>query len=153
MTADDAAAFAKGYLEDILSFFGVNVVVEVDQDEDVIELAVPSTSLNGFLIGEHGGNLRALQHLVSLALRGKEHPFRVNIDVADYKKQRAQRLAEQVGEWAEAIIKSGAPMELVTMNAADRRTVHKTVAEITGVESESTGEGRDRRVTLRPTAA
>lgn len=150
MTTDDAIAFAKSYLEDILSFFGLNVVVEADQDEDVIELSVPSTPLNGFLIGEHGGNLRALQHLVSLALRTKEHPFRVNIDVADYKKQRAQRLAEQVKDWAAAVLKSGAPMELTSMSAADRRTVHKTIAEIDGIESESTGEGRDRRVTLRP---
>ncbi len=35
------------------------------------------------------------------------------------------------------------------MNAADRRTVHKVAAEW-GIVSESIGEGKDRRVVLKP---
>lgn len=148
----DAQAFAKKFLEDMLTFFDLNVKIDVGSDEDVIELTVPSTKMNGFLIGEHGGNLRSLQHLVSLALKTKGLESRVNLDIADYKKQRAERLAEQVKQWAEAVIKTGTPMELSSMNAADRRTVHKTIGEIEGIESESSGEDRDRHVVLRPSA-
>jgi predicted RNA-binding protein Jag len=45
--------FAKKYLEDLLSFFGLNTEVHVTSEEDVIELSVPSTHMNGFLIGQH----------------------------------------------------------------------------------------------------
>lgn len=145
----EAIDFSKQYLENLLTFFGLNISVEGSSDEDVIELSIPSTNMNGFLIGEHGGNLRAIQHIVSIALKNSGHPSRVNIDVADYKKQRASRLSEQVKIWMEAVKKTKNPMELGSMNAADRRIVHKTVAEVSGFETESVGEGRDRHVIIR----
>ena len=37
------------------------------------------------------------------------------------------------------------------MNAADRRTIHKVAGEF-GIETESVGEGRERRVVLKPSA-
>jgi spoIIIJ-associated protein len=148
----EAVDFAKTYLEDLLTFFGLNIAISTSIDDDVIELSIPSTNLNGFLIGEHGGNLRALQHIVSIALLSKNYPARVNIDIADYKKQRAQRLADQVRHWADAVVKSKQPMELDAMNGADRRTVHQTTAEIEGVETESVGDGDHRRVVIKPTS-
>ncbi len=146
----EAVDFAKTYLEDLLTFFGLNVTIDTSIDDDVIELSIPSTNLNGFLIGEHGGNLRALQHIVSIALLSKKYPARVNIDIADYKKQRAQRLADQVRQWAEAVVASGRPMELEPMNGADRRVVHQTIVEVDGVETESIGDGAHRRVVIKP---
>lgn len=150
---NDSAAFAKQQLEDLLSFFGLNVAVEVEVDEDVIELSVPTSSMNGFLIGQNGDNLRAMQHLLISMLKNAEKELtRVNLDVADYKKQRADRLSEQVKQWIATVKESGQPMELLSMNAADRRTVHKTVGEAEGVTSESAGEGRDRHVVISPTS-
>ena len=73
----------------------------------------------------------------------------MNVDVADYKKHRADRLAQQAREWAERVKKSGEAMELRPMNAADRRVVHQAASEY-GLDTESIGEGRDRRVVLTP---
>lgn len=144
-----APEFAKKQLEDLLSFFGLNVAVEVEVEDDVIELNVPSTSINGFLIGHNGDNLRSIQHLIASILKNSEQELtRVNVDIADYKKQRAERLAEQVKQWAESVKKSGQQMDLHSMNAADRRVVHKTISEIDGLTSESAGEGRDRHVVI-----
>src|SRR5579862_923243 len=90
-----AIQFAKKYLEDLLSFFGLNTDVYATIDDDVIELSVPSTHLNGFLIGQRGDTMRALQFTVSNALKNNEYETtRVNVDVADYKKQRADRLSQ-----------------------------------------------------------
>ena len=92
-----AIQFAKKYLEDILSFFGLNVdIYATSEDGEVIELHVPSTHLNGFLIGNRGETMRSMQFLVSMALKSKEYALnRVNVDIADYKKQRAHRLEER----------------------------------------------------------
>ena len=147
---EEAITYAKKYLEDVLSFFGLNTEVHATTDEDVIELEVPSTHLNGFLIGQHGDTMRALQFLVSNALKnqGYEHT-RVNVDVAEYKKQRADRLGKRAEEWIKAVKDSGQPMELKPMSAVDRRVVHK-LAQEAGLESESVGEGRDRRIIIKP---
>jgi len=146
---EDAIRYAKKYLEDLLSFFGLNTDVYATSEDDVIELEVPSTHLNGFLIGQKGENMRSMQFLISNALRNNGFEYtRVNVDVAEYKKQRAQRLAVQAEEWMKQVKDSGKPMELRPMNAADRRTIHK-LAQEWGVTSESEGEGRDRHIVLR----
>lgn len=149
---EEAIQYAKKYLEDTLSFFGLNVEVHATADDDVIQLSVPSSHLNGFLIGQHGDTVRALQFIVSNALKNQDHDHtRVNVDVADYKKQRADRLAAQAAEWLKQVEASGEPMELKPMNAADRRIVHK-LADEAGLGTESVGEGRDRHVVLKPAA-
>lgn len=146
---EESIRYAKKFLEDVLSFFGLNVDVAASFDDDVIELSVPSSSLNGFLIGQRGENMRALQFLVGTALKNKNYAVsRVNVDVAGYKKQRAERLAEKAAEWMKRVQETGEPMDLKPMNAADRRIIHKLAAEYNLV-SESVGDGRDRHIVLR----
>lgn len=149
---EEAIAYAKKYLEDLISFFGLNTDVYATIDEDVIELHVPSTRLNGFLIGQRGDTMRSLQFMVSNALRSNGHKItRVNVDIADYKKQRADRLVNKAKEWFEAVKSSGKPMELTPMNAADRRVIHKVATEH-GLATESVGDGQDRHIVLKPAA-
>ncbi len=146
---EEAIQYAKKYIEDLLSFFGLNTDVHATSEDDVIELNIPSTHLNGFLIGQRGETVRAMQFLVSNALKNKEFATtRVNVDVAEYKKQRAEHLAETAEEWVKKVKETGEPYELKPMNAADRRTVHKVAAEA-GLASDSAGEGRDRHIILR----
>lgn len=151
MDKEASISYAKKYLEDILSFFGLNTDVTARQEEEIIELAIPSTYLNGFLIGQRGDTLRSLQFLVSMALRnGNAELTRVNIDVADYKKQRADRLATKVEEWIEIVKQTGEPYVVQPMNAADRRIVHHVVNEKANLQTSSEGEGRDRHVVISP---
>lgn len=147
---EESIRYAKKYLEDLVSFFGLNIDIYATNEDDVIELHVPSTHLNGFLIGQRGENMRSLQFLVGSALKNQGYPYtRVNVDIADYKKQRAQRLSDKAEEWMRKVKETGETMELHPMNAADRRTIHKLAMEW-GVDSESAGEGRDRHIVLKP---
>jgi spoIIIJ-associated protein len=148
---EEAILYAKKYLEDILSFFGVNIdVYATTEDNEVIELDIPSTHLNGFLIGQRGDTMRALQYIISSALKSQNFSHtRVNVDVADYKKHRAERIVAQAEEWFKQVRDSGQPKELPAMSAADRRAVHKAAVDY-GLVSESTGVGRDRHIVLKP---
>jgi len=146
---EESIAYAKKYLEDVLSFFGFNTEVGVSADDEVIELSIPSSHLNGFLIGQRGETLRALQYLVGSALRNSNYEIsRVNIDVAEYKKGKAEVLSQRVSEWVEIVKSSKEPMVLHPMNSADRRIVHKVASEA-GLSTDSEGEGRDRHVVLK----
>jgi spoIIIJ-associated protein len=151
---EEAIIYAKKYLEDLLSFFGLNTDVHATtEDHEVIELNVPSTHLNGFLIGQHGDTMRALQYTISTALKNQNFAHtRVNVDVADYKKQRADRLAKQAEDWFKEVKESGKAKDLAPMSAADRRVVHKAASEF-GIETESTGLGRERHIVLKPDIA
>lgn len=147
---EESIAYAKKYLEDLLSFFGLNTDVYATKgDDDIIELHVPSTHLNGFLIGQRGDTLRAIQFTVSSALRNNDHEqTRVHIDIADYKKQRAERLEGRAEAWVKEVKESKEPMHLKPMSAADRRTIHKLATD-EGLETESVGEGSERHVVLK----
>lgn len=146
MNKDESIRFAAKYLEDLLSFFGINVAVSSTIDDEVIQLSVPSTSLNSLLIGRNADNLRALQHIVSMALVSKGGEVtRVNVDVANYKRQRAERIAEKAEGWIQKVRETGETMK-VDLNAADRRIVHKVAADYSDVETYSEGEGRERKI-------
>ena len=148
---EESILYAKKYIEDLLSFFGLNTdVYATTEDEEVIELQIPSTHLNGFLIGQHGDTMRALQFITSNALRNQGFKYsRVNVDVAGYKRARAEQVAERAAEWIKQVKDTSEVLELQPMNAADRRIVHKEASEA-GLITESKGEGRDRHVVLKP---
>ena len=146
MNKDESIRFAARYLEDLLSFFGINVAVTSTIDDEVIQLSVPSTSLNSLLIGKNADNLRALQYIVSMALAGKgAEVTRVNVDVASYKQHRAERIAEKAEGWIQKVRETGKTME-VNLNAADRRVVHKVAADYSDIVTHSEGEGKERKL-------
>lgn len=148
MNKQQATEFVKTYIEDLLTFFGVNVSVDVVCEDDVIEASVPSTAINSLLIGRNAETLRSLQYLVSTILRNKNAEIsRVNVDIADYKKQRAEHLAAQAREWIEEVRRTGSS-HVAHLNAADRRIVHNVAAEYSDIRTFSEGEGRDRYITI-----
>ena len=148
MNQDESIRFTAKYLEDLLSFFGINVAVYSTIDDEVIQLSVPSTSLNSLLIGRNADNLRALQHIVSMALNAKNAEVtRVNVDVANYKRQRADRIEEKAEGWISKVRESGEPMT-INLNAADRRVVHKLAQDYSDIETHSEGEGRERKLII-----
>lgn len=132
----------------MLSFFGVNIDVEAGFEEDVIELRVPSTDMNSMLIGRNAETLRSMQYLISTTLRNRKAALqRVNLDIADYKKQRADKVAEDARQWVEEVRRTG-ESHVANLNAADRRVVHRVVSEYDDVHTFSEGEGRDRRIII-----
>ena len=148
MNKDEAIRYATKFLEDLLSFFGINVAVDSTVDDEVIQLEVPSTSLNSVLIGRGANNLRALQHIVSQALAEKSAELtRVNIDVAGYKRARASRIADKAEAWIAKVRRTGEPMTL-ELSPADRLVIHKLAEDYSDITTYSEGEGRARHLII-----
>lgn len=143
-------ALAKLRLEDILTFYGVNVSVKAVVNENTLELSVETDS-SSRLIGRHGETLDALQQLVNAIVRSHSaERLYVSIDIGDYKKNRAEQTTEQAQADARVVIETGEPKTLRPMNAAERRIVHMALADIPEVTTDSEGEGRERRVVIKP---
>jgi len=134
----------------------VTPTVEVEDAESVkIELKVDSsgdTSPNlGLLIGQRGETLSALQYVVALMVnRGREEWLRVQLDVDVYRQKRRSDLEELAYRMAETVRATREPITLRPMSSVDRRIVHITLSDVEGVKTESTGEGRNRRVVIEP---
>lgn len=140
--------FVKKYIEDMLAFFDLNLEVTVQVEDDVIVVQVPSSERNSLLIGRGAETLRSFQTVVSAALRNQDAALvRVNVDIADYKKQHAEKIAEKARGWIEEVRRTG-ETRVVDLNAADRWTVHHVAGEYSDIETHSEGEGRDRRLII-----
>jgi spoIIIJ-associated protein len=148
MDQQQSIEFARKFLQDIISFFGENIDVTAHLEEDVIELHVESSELNSILIGRNAETLKSLQYIVSTSLRNQESALtRVNVDVADYKKQREEKLAEKARGWIEEVRATG-DSYIARINAADRRIVHRVATEYDDIQTFSEGEGRDRHLII-----
>lgn len=148
MNREESIRFAEKYLEDLLSFFGENITVSSTTNDDYIELSVPSNAHNSLLIGRNAETLRSFQYMISTVLRNKDAELtRVNVDIADYKKQRSDKLTSQVHEWIAEIKRTGDSM-ILDLNPAERRIVHNVASEYSDIRTFSSGEGRERKITI-----
>lgn len=148
MNHETSITFAKKYIEDMLSFFEINTEVDVSFSDGILNISVPSTELNSLLIGRNAETLRSMQYMLSTVLRNKDAAItRVNIDIADYKKQRAEKIEKQAEEWINEVRSSG-DSKVLHLNAADRRVVHNVVSTHSDMRSVSEGEGRDRKLII-----
>ena len=148
MDQTQSVEFAQKFLQDIISFFGENIEVTASTEDEIINLHVESSDLNSILIGRNAETLRGLQYIVSTALRNRDAVLtHVNVDVADYKKQREEKIAEKARGWIEEVRATG-DSHIAHINAADRRIVHRVAAEYDDIRTYSEGEGRDRRIII-----
>ena len=148
MNREESVEFAQKFLSDIVAFFGENLEVEAHVEEDIISLHIETSDLNSILIGRGAETLRSLQYIVATALRNSDAELtHVNVDVADYKRQREEKIAEKARGWIEEVRATGDD-HVAHINAADRRIVHRVAGEYDDIETHSEGEGRDRRIVI-----
>ncbi len=147
----DAAQRCEAFLVDLLLNFDPSYAVEVDalgDDELRVEIYGGDP---GKIIGRAGRTLAALEFITNAVInRDEGSKVRVSIDVGGYKRRRDERLRGEARKAAARVRKTGRPVELDAMSAAERRVVHMALADDPDIVSESYGEGKDRRVVVKP---
>ena len=150
----DVLDSANEVIKNLLSHMDVDVVVnlkEADNEETGGPIFEIEGDDSGLLIGRKGETLRSLQFLTRFIV-GRQTGERANIslDVEGYDERRKQSLANLANRVAQRVVKTGRSIELEPMSARERRLVHVALAENAKVYTESSGEGRDRRVAVIP---
>jgi spoIIIJ-associated protein len=150
----ETTLIAKQRLEELVSFFGANVDVSADLTDDGIELDIAGSPSTPRLIGHRGETLRSIEYLLNQMIKRIDPAApRVLVDIAGYKQARRESLEALAAEVADRVKESGEEEELKPMNPAERRIVHMALREIEGVDTESRGELRDRRIVVKPAAS
>lgn len=152
--AGDAAERCQAFLVALLLNFDPAYAVEVSDRGDELDVAVYGGD-SGKIIGRGGRTLAALEYIVNTVVNQGEDAseggrIRVNLDVGGYKRRRDDRLKNSARKAAARVRKTGFAVELEPMSAAERRVVHMELADNPYVYSESSGEGKDRRLVVKP---
>ena len=119
---------------------GENIVCNIQTKED-----------SHFLIGQHGLNLQAMQHIARLLVR-KKTAERVHfvLDVNSYRQNKNQSIIEAARQAAQEALREKRSVIMKPMSTYERRLVHMEIAKNTEVVTESIGEGESRKIVIKP---
>ena len=146
---DDAAKFGEEYLISALKALGIEATAESFMEDDIIKITINSER-NPVLIGKAGRTLQALNELVKLAVSNKfRHRYRILLDVGGYKEDKYDRIARIAKRSAKEVQRNKISVQLEPMTPDERRIVHNTLTGWENIKTESSGEGRERAVTIK----
>ncbi len=148
MDREEQARVVREFLEGLLDAFGLEGEVTTRVEEDIIYADVRGPETEA-LIGPKGSVLQSIHELGRTVVQRKtQEAARIRLDIAGYAERRrealkiyAQRLADQVQD-------EGGEIMLEPMNAAERKIIHDTIAEIDGIRTYSEGEEPRRSVII-----
>jgi len=152
VTQKEAEA-AKGILQNLLNtmeFITSVAIDEIDKQNNIIHLDITGDDL-GKVIGRDGATLDALQYLIRIMVsRELGYRIKIKLDSNGYRQKKEETLIRYAKSAINSVKSTGKEIILEPMNPSERRQVHLVAAEIDGVETNSQGEGKERRVVISP---
>lgn len=136
--------------KELLSQLLVEVQVIVSEKDGAVQVAL-DTDDAGVLIGHKGRNLESLQILLGqLVFKKTNEWIRIVVTVGDYRERQEKELFELAQRTASQVVETGIEIPLTDLSPGERRLVHMALSDHPGVVSESHGEGRDRKLVVKP---
>lgn len=137
-------------IEKLFSLLEIEGTFSLEEQDDVLGVMM-ETKDTGIVIGYHGEVLESLQLILSLAIAKKIGRFvRVSIEVDGYKKNRTEYLHNLAMQTKERALSENKEQVLSSLKSWERRIIHLYLQEDDQVTSESSGEGRERVLIVRP---
>ena len=140
--------------KEILEKMGINSTIYISENEvskdDAISIEI-QTEESSYLIGRNGTNLSALQHIIRILARKRIGDLmQFSVDLNGYRDDQRQIIIDKAQEVIEEVKRKKTAIELSPMNSYERRIVHMETSRHNDIESESVGEGEERRVIIKP---
>ena len=141
---------AKELTVGLLEQMGVRTEVEGFSKEGTLYLEIRGDQ-EGILIGKHGRTLESLQVLINRMVNKRlKSAVRVVLDIDDYRKRRADTMAQMALRIGEKAKRAGYSLTVGPFNAHDRRIIHLTLKEDPSLKTESLGEGELKKIKIIP---
>jgi spoIIIJ-associated protein len=129
-----------------------NIEMNLANEEDNVIFLDIKTDEPKILIGQNGQTLNDIQQLLKAIIKHKTgfNDFYLNIDINDYKKKKAEYLKEMARYLADEVSLSKQEKILEPMSPYERRIIHLELLKREDIKTESIGEGKERRVVIKP---
>lgn len=138
------------HLNNIFGFIDISPKVKIEEDDGAFRIDVQGEELN-YLIGYRGESLDALQYILSHAVfKEVEEWTPITLDINDYRKEKMDKLEETVRGYVDRVRFHQKEVRLPPLSPYERRHIHMFIQDYLDVDSESRGEGRERRLFLFP---
>jgi len=139
--------------EELLSLMSVKATAETsyDKENEAFVVNIDAGDENGLLIGKKGDTLSSLQTILGILL--KQHTgewARVVVNIADYREKEEEYLKNLAQTTSDRAKTTGEPQSLYNLKPWQRRVVHMVLAEESGIETVSEGEGEERYLVIKP---
>jgi len=144
----------KEILEDLLKKLDMPCQKIEITDEDEKNYTINLVSDNpSYIIGYHGDNIQALQHLVKVIAWKKTNSeqFNIMLDVDNYRKRQEDNALNLAKRKIATARKTGKAQMLPPMSAYLRRKIHLHCMESGNedIETYSDGEGENRHIVIK----
>ena len=149
VTKKEIIEYISEYIQNLSRCMKINIESEILESEDIFKVTLISDQ-NAILIGKEGRTLNSIQLLKKQSIKNKIClSLKINVDVANYKVKKLKNIEYQVKKIIKEVQSTKITAALDPMNSYERRFVHNLVSEYKNLTTESIGEGRDRRVTIK----
>lgn len=144
----------KRMVEEVMTQMGFEAEVEIKkmagEDKEEIVYNIKTTE-SSFLIGQYGTNLQSLQHIARLIARKKtDEKANFTLDVNSYRQEKNESIIRMAKDMAREAMLERRSVILRPMSPYERRIVHMELSKNDQIKTESTGEGENRRVVIKP---
>ena len=153
-TPEDAVEHAKLAFSTTLKLMGLQAEItdaRREAEEGAVSLKFDCPDSAAFL-SDNARGLQSLQFLInSIVNRNRKNRVSVRIDTSDYWTKKEEELAAKVESVVKDVLGTARPYRLEPMPAPLRKYVHSLIkAKYPEVETLSEGEGKWRKVVIRP---
>ena len=146
---------AQATIETLLAKMQVTATVttSISEPDDVTGRRINVIEIHGddlgILIGPRGDTLNAMQYLARLIV-GHDLHQRITfvVDVEGYRQRRELALSRLAERMAGKVVKRQRPVSLEPMPPHERRIIHMALRDRDDVYTESSGEGKHRKVKI-----
>lgn len=141
--------YIEEFIKNIGNLMDINIEIEILEQNGSFNITLISNN-NSILIGKNGKTLLSIQTLLRQSIRNKfELNIKINLDIANYKIKKLKNIERLVKDIAKEVEKTKMDVSLDSMNSYERRFVHNLINEYPNLTTESSGEGKDRHITIK----
>jgi len=130
------------FLKQLLVLLPFDLTYEIRRRDQLIYVVFGGEDKH-WLLKDDGALLLAIQHLLN-----KISPVKVQVDCEFFRRRKEKQLKEYATEIAQKVKETGQEEILDMMNPYERRIVHIAVNQISGLTTESLGDGFLKKIRI-----
>ncbi len=145
---DDVVQYIKNYIKELSQTMDLPIQTEISIEDTNFQIQLYSEN-NAILIGKEGRTMNAIQTMLKQAVQNQiDYPLHIHVDVSNYRAKQEHNFEYEIKKLMKEVQKTKIDMKLEPMNSYQRRIIHNLAPKFTNITTFSTGEGKERYITI-----